>query len=132
MSVHDEVLAAARSLVAAFGRHDTDAYFDAFAPEATFLFHTHDTPLRSRQAYRDAWNSWEGEGFHVLSCGSSDQHVQALGDGVAVFTHRVETTVRTGGVEETLNERETIVFQRGSDGRWLAVHEHLSPGPTTP
>ena len=28
--------------------------------------------------------------------------------------------------EETLHERETIVFAREEDGRWLAVHEHLS------
>ncbi|MEW1953232.1 SgcJ/EcaC family oxidoreductase [Terrabacter sp. NPDC080008] len=131
MSGEDDVLAAARALVAAFGRHDTDAYFDAFAPEATFLFYTHDTPLRSRQAYREVWSSWENEGFRVLACESDDQHVQALGDDVAVFTHRVETTVRSGAVEERLDERETIVFQRGSDGRWVAVHEHLSPSPTT-
>lgn len=132
MSVEDDVLEAARALVAAFGRHDTDTYFDAFAPDATFLFHTHGTPLRSRLAYRDLWTSWESEGFHVLSCRSSDPHVQGLGDDTAVFTHRVETVVRAGGVDETLDERETIVFRRRPDGRWVAVHEHLSPVPTTP
>ena len=39
MSTTDEVLAAARHLVQAFGRHDTAAYFDCFAPDATFIFH---------------------------------------------------------------------------------------------
>lgn len=32
------------------------------------------------------------------------------------------------GSEQTLDERETIVFQRDGD-RWLAVHEHLSGDP---
>ena len=45
MSAADEVLAAARHLVQAFGRHDTAAYFDCFAPDATFIFYT-----RRRQA----------------------------------------------------------------------------------
>jgi hypothetical protein len=35
MNTTDEILAAARHLVQAFGRHDTAAYFDCFAPDAT-------------------------------------------------------------------------------------------------
>lgn len=130
MTVQDKVLEAAASLVEAFGRHDTEGYFDSFAPEATFVFYTHDTPLRSRNAYRRLWESWEADGFRVLSCSSTDQHVQQLAENVAVFTHRVHTTVRAGEDEESLDERETIVFRREDDGRWLAVHEHLSPTPT--
>ncbi|MGN6300778.1 MAG: YybH family protein [Angustibacter sp.] len=130
MSLNDEVLVAAASLVEAFGRHDTEAYFGAFAPDATFLFYTHPEPLRSREAYRELWRTWEADGFRVLSCASSDQHVHELAENVAAFTHRVHTTVRTGEDEESLDERETIVFRREDDGRWLAVHEHLSPTPT--
>jgi ketosteroid isomerase-like protein len=67
------------------------------------------------------------EGFEVLECHSSGRRVQELGD-VAVFTHDVETRVSTlAGGEETLRERETIVFVRQDEGSWLAVHEHLSP-----
>jgi ketosteroid isomerase-like protein len=126
----DEVLAAAASLVDAFGRHDVDGYFAAFAPGRHFVFHSHPEPLGSRAAYEALWRSWEQDGFRVLSCASSGQHVQDLGD-VAVFTHRVATRVRSGDVEERLDERETIVFARDGD-RWLAVHEHLSPVPDTP
>jgi ketosteroid isomerase-like protein len=122
------VLAAAAALVEAFGRHDVEAYFAAFDPDATFVFYTHPTPLRSRAEYELLWRSWEQDGFRVLSCASSDQHVQELGD-VAVFTHRVATRVRFGADEESLDERETIVFTRSGDG-WLAVHEHLSPAPS--
>lgn len=50
---------------------------------------------------------------------------------VAVFTHRVQTRVTTNHGEEDLRERETIVFQLREDGRWIAVHEHLSPDPST-
>lgn len=124
-----EVLAAARALVDAFGAHDTAAYFGSFAADATFVFHTHPTPLRSRSDYEQIWYAWERDGFHVESCESSDQHVQSLGP-VAVFTHRVRTVVRTGDVTESLDERETIVFRQEPGGRWLAVHEHLSPFPS--
>jgi ketosteroid isomerase-like protein len=30
---------------------------------------------------------------------------------------------------DTVHERETIVMAHGADGRWLGVHEHLSPQP---
>lgn len=129
MSRDDDVLGAARDLVEAFGRHDTAAYFACFSPDATFLFHTHDQPLRSRAAYEALWASWEQEeGFRVLGCDSSNQHVQLLGD-VAVFTHHVRTVVHVAGAEETTEERETIVFRHGHTGGWTAVHEHLSPAP---
>ena len=126
-----QVLEAAAALVDAFGAHDTAAYFGSFAPDATFVFHTADEPLRSRAEYERLWSSWEEDaGFHVVSCTSRDQHVQLVGAAdVAVFTHRVHTVVRTVDGEESLDERETIVFRRAEDGRWLAVHEHLSPTP---
>ena len=121
----DEVLAAAASLVDAFGRHDVQAYFGAFREDATFVFHTHPRPMGSRAEYEELWRTWERDGFRVLSCASSEQQVQDLGD-VAVFAHRVATCVRVGGVEDRLDERETIVFVRDGDA-WLGVHEHLSP-----
>ena len=123
------VLAAAADLVAAFGAHDTERYFDAFAPEATFLFYTTPEVLPSRAAYRAEWQTWEQYGFRVLACRSSDQRVQLLGDDVAVFTHRVATRVRDATGGHDLTERETIVFRRVGEGRWLGVHEHLSPAP---
>lgn len=127
------VLDAAAALVDAFGRHDTAAYFDAFAPDATFTFHTAEEPLRSRHDYEALWAAWEQEdGFHVLSCASSDPFVQIVGGSgdIGIFTHAVSTQVRTNAGRETVEERETIVFARQPDGRWLAVHEHLSPRGT--
>jgi ketosteroid isomerase-like protein len=128
MTDSDAVLAAAARLVGAFGAHDTAAYFGSFAAGATFVFHSHERPLRTRRDYELLWYGWERDGFRVLSCQSTDQHVQVLGD-TAVFTHAVKTRVSTAGAEETLNERETIVFERTESG-WLAVHEHLSPAPS--
>ena len=125
-----EVLDAAAALVDAFGRHDVAAYFGAFAPEATFTFYTAPAPLRSRADYEALWETWEREdGFQVLSCESSDPFVQVVGAAgdVGIFTHQVSTVVRTSEGSNSLLERETIVFRTGSDGRWLAVHEHLSP-----
>lgn len=123
----DEVLNAAGRLVAAFASHDTTAYFASFAPDATFVFHTHEVPLGNRAAYHELWTAWERDGFRVLSCSSSEQQVQVLGVDAAVFSHRVHTVLRTGDAQESVDERETIVFRRQADGEWLAVHEHLSP-----
>lgn len=120
------VLASADALVSAFSRHDRDAYFAAFSPDATFLFYNLDRPLESRAAYEAEWSLWEErDGFRVLACRSTDRKVQLVGD-VAIFTHAVETDLSVGGETVTSNERETIVFTRDASGRWLAVHEHLS------
>lgn len=125
------VLAAAQRLVEAFGRHDTRAYFDAFAPEASFIFHSHNAALPTRAAYEALWSEWERDlGFRVLGCHSLEPAVQLQGT-MAVFRHRVRTTVSTLEGEVSMDERETIVFQQGPDGRWLAVHEHLSPMPAS-
>ena len=59
MSSADEVLAAARHLVQAFGQHDTAAYFGCFAPDATFIFHTTAARLASRDEYERLWRQWE-------------------------------------------------------------------------
>ncbi|HWU33560.1 MAG TPA: nuclear transport factor 2 family protein [Marmoricola sp.] len=121
-----EVLAAANHLIDTFGRHDPEAYFATFAEDATFIFYNHPDRLESRQAWRDLWAEWEGEGFRVLGCRSTHQLVQALAEDTAVFSHWVETEAKFGDEVNTTFERETIVFRR-LDGAWLAVHEHLSP-----
>ncbi|MGY5011193.1 YybH family protein [Streptomyces sp. 900105755] len=124
---HDTVLAAADALIAAFAEGRTDDYFAAFAPDATFVFHTTGRRLDSTEEYRALWQQWTDEdAFRVLACDSADRHLQLLGD-TAVFTHSVTTRVSTTAGEETLHERETIVFHRTTDETWQAVHEHLSP-----
>jgi ketosteroid isomerase-like protein len=80
MSTTDEVLAAARHLVQAFGRHDTAAYFDCFAPDATFIFHTSAARLASRDEYQQLWRQSEHQDdFRLQSCTSAQQVVQDLG-----------------------------------------------------
>jgi ketosteroid isomerase-like protein len=124
---HSAVLSAADALVGAFARHDRQAYFAAFAEEASFLFYNLDRTLEGRAAYEAEWALWETrDGFRVLSCRSTERKVQLVGE-VAIFTHAVETELSVGGETVTNNERETIVFSRDPAGRWLAVHEHLSP-----
>lgn len=121
---HDAVQHAAKTLIDAFARNDTDAYFAAFAEDATFLFHTLPAPLLSRAAYREVWAVWQADGFAVLGCQSRDAHISLQGD-VAIFMHDVDTHVRFGDEESHSSERETIVF-RQYGARWLACHEHLS------
>jgi ketosteroid isomerase-like protein len=129
VSAEDEVRRAAESLVAAFGTGNLDVYFGCFAHDASFLFHSTDRLLRSTDEYRREWARWVADDdFRVLGCETTDTVVQMLGD-TAVLTHRVRTTVATREGEDVLHERETIVFARQDDGRWLGVHEHLSPAP---
>lgn len=123
-AVEAQVREAAAALVAAFRAHDTERYFAAFSADATFLFHSAPRVLGSRAEYEAEWRSWEAEGFKVLDCRSSDAQVHVVCGDLAVLTHRVRT--RLSGVEKELEERESIVFHRDGDGRWLAVHEHLS------
>jgi ketosteroid isomerase-like protein len=129
VNAEQEVRRAANLLVTAFGTGDLDAYFDCFAEGATFLFHTTDRLLTSTAEYRREWARWaEEDGFRVVACATTDTVVQVLGN-TAVLTHRVRTTVATHTGEDVQRERETIVFARQGDGRWLGVHEHLSPDP---
>jgi ketosteroid isomerase-like protein len=128
VSAEEDVRRAADALVSAFGRGDLDAYFACFAEDATFLFHTTDRLLASTAEYRREWARWVAEdGFRVLDCSTEGTVVQVLG-AAAVLTHRVLTTVSTTAGTEVLRERETIVFAQ-RDGRWIAVHEHLSAAP---
>jgi ketosteroid isomerase-like protein len=123
------VLSAANALIAAFGSHDVEAYFASFDPDTTFVFYNSPTVLRSVADYRSLWSEWETDGFHVDSCKSLDQRVQFLTSDVALFTHRVNTTVSDHSGQDSLDERESIVFRRQSDDAWIAVHEHLSSYP---
>ena len=126
-----EVQEAAATLVDAFARGDLEAYFACFSEDATFLFHTTDRLLGSLEEYRQEWAKWvRDDGFQVVGCTTAGTRVQEYG-GLAVLTHEVRTTVSTHGERALLHERETIVFRRNGDGRWLAVHEHLSACPST-
>jgi ketosteroid isomerase-like protein len=129
VSVRADVEAAAKDLVTAFAEGRVEDYFACFAEDATFVFHTTPERLESRAAYRELWRRWEAQdGFRIVACTSSNAVVSVLGEHAAAFVHDVATRVATHAGEDDLRERETIVFAR-RNGRWLAVHEHLSPAP---
>jgi uncharacterized protein (TIGR02246 family) len=125
----DDVRAAVDAIVSAFGEGRLDDYFGAFHPDCSFVFYTTDRRLESVEEYRRLWDEWvRDDGFEVVSCSTSGTRIQRWGDA-AVVTHAVRTRVRTNDGEQDLDERETIVLVRQPDGRWLGVHEHLSPSP---
>jgi uncharacterized protein (TIGR02246 family) len=126
----EEVRAAVERLMKAFSTGDEDGYFDCFRSDATFFFYGQDL-IGSREEYRAAVRSWKAEhGFRVLSAKSRDSEIRLFGD-TAILTHRVTTIQMWDGEESTLHERESIVFQRQSDGGWLGIHEHLSSDGTS-
>lgn len=117
-------------LMKAFASADTDAYFDCFHADASFVF-PGESVLDSRDAYRAAWLQWQREGVRFTDVVADDVRVRVIGT-TAVVTHRIQTTVEQDGETNVDRERETIVFSNVG-GRWLAVHEHLSaddPGGT--
>jgi len=123
----EEVNRCADSLVEAFGSNNVERYFEHFDPNATFIFYTHDKILYSRQEYVELWNQWvRKSNFTVLSCTTRNRDVRFSDAETAILTHEVTTLLSFDGNPEQVNERETIVFHKKSDG-WLAVHEHLSP-----
>ncbi|MBU6397901.1 MAG: nuclear transport factor 2 family protein [Rhodospirillales bacterium] len=123
--MQNEVCAVATALIAAFEANDRDGYFSYFIPEARFIFHAVPFVMESRAAYEAEYDRWvREEGFTVLECTSTRQHADVYGDS-AVFTHQTFTRVRTHVGESGYHERESIIFTR-QNGRWLAVHEHLS------
>ncbi|HEY6800503.1 MAG TPA: nuclear transport factor 2 family protein [Agromyces sp.] len=141
----EAVLDAASEIVQAFAATDGDRYFAAFAPDASFVFHSEPERLADRAAYEQLWAGWLEGGWRVVSCTSSDPLVQTFPGG-AVFSHSVATTVETGEGTDSYRERETIVFrveEQSADfrvdeagtatdaaaPRLIAVHEHLSPMP---
>ena len=128
MSAESHVAAAADALVAAFGAHDAAGYFAAFDPQATFMFYTTDRLLDSRSAWEQEWAQLEDQGFRVEGCETINRRIDMISPDVAVLTHSVRTKI--AGESDVVCERETIVFRRQDDGRWLAIHEHLSPDPT--
>ena len=117
-------LSAVDLIIDDFGHHRREAYFDGFAADATFIFHSFDLRLESRQEYETLWKSWEEAGFRVRRCDSTNRRIQLFGE-VAVFSHDVETESQIAGVTDVTRERETIVLELRA-GRWLGVHEHLS------
>lgn len=123
----EQVRRAARQIVEAFGSHDAARYFSAFDSDASFIFYTEPQILGSRREYEAVWRAWEADGFRVLGCRSEEVDVRLIAEDVAVMTHRVRT--RLAGVADELRERETVILRRGLDGRWLGIHEHLSPEP---
>ncbi|GAN81706.1 nuclear transport factor 2 family protein [Acidocella aminolytica] len=123
--MRNEVCAVATALIAAFEANDRDEYFSFFAPEARFIFQTVPFVMQSRAIYEAEYDRWVREdGFEVLQCDSTHQQADIYGDS-AVFTHQTFTRIRTKAGESAFQERETIIFTR-RDGKWMAVHEHLS------
>lgn len=129
-AVRPAVMAAASALLDAFAAGDLEGYFGAFAPDATFIFHSVPTPLRSVAEYRAAWQEWVAAlDLKILACTSDRQAIDIVAPDVALFTHAVRVTASTRDGIQQRRERETIVFARQPDGRWLGVHEHLSADP---
>jgi ketosteroid isomerase-like protein len=80
--------------------------------------------------YRTAWKRWEAEQDTLsvpLSVETRIRKLQMLGQAT-VLTH-IESRQPTDAGEETVHEIETIVFGKQPDGRWLIVHQHISPQP---
>jgi ketosteroid isomerase-like protein len=128
-AVESEVREAYERLVAAFREGRWDDKFACFAEEATVV--DGGRWFGSLDEYRAEWNRWAAEQDALpvpLSVDTRIMKLQMLGQAAAL-THSIDSRERTDAGEETVHEVETIVFGRQPDGRWLIVHQHLSPQP---
>jgi ketosteroid isomerase-like protein len=128
--MENDVLVAYERLVSAF-REGRDK-FGSFADEATIV--DGGRWFASLGKYRAGWDAWRervGDVAVPVSVETQVLSLQMLGD-TAVLVHSIESRERTDTGEETEREIETIVFGRQLDGRWLIVHQHLSPQPDGP
>lgn len=119
-----EVLQAHEQLVSAF-REGRDK-FPSFAREATIV--DGGRWFGSLAEYRGAWDAWVAEHGPLVpdSVETSVLDLRVFGD-TALLIQSIESRARTEAGEETEHEIETIVFGREPDGRWLVIHQHLSP-----
>lgn len=125
--MESEIRQAYERLVAAFREGRWDDKFASFAEEATVA--DGGAWFGSLSEYRAAWNRWAEQQDVLPVPMSVDTRIlklQMLGQA-AVLTHAIDSRERTDAGEETTHEVETIVFGRQPDGRWLIVHQHLSP-----
>jgi uncharacterized protein (TIGR02246 family) len=127
-AVEGEILEAYERLVAAFREGRLDDKFACFADDATIVDGAR--WFGSLDEYRTEWERWaaDDDGSAVPSVETRVMNLRMLGDA-AILVHAIESRERTDAGEETANERETIVFAKQPDGRWLIVHQHLSPLP---
>jgi ketosteroid isomerase-like protein len=124
-----EVLEVYERLVTAFREGRFDDKFECFADGATVM--DGGRWFGSLDEYRAAWNRWVAKQDTLpvpLSVETRVMKLQML-DKAAVLTHSIDSRERTDAGEETVHEVETIVFSKQPDGRWLIVHQHLSPRP---
>ena len=125
--VENDVLEAYERLVATFREGRWEDKFTYFAEEATVV--DGGQWFGSLEELRAAWNRWAAQQDSLpvpLSVDTRVLKLQMLGQS-AVLTHSVEIRERTDEGEETAHEVETMVFGKQPDGRWLIVHQHISP-----
>ena len=124
-----QVLEAYERLVSAFREGRWDDKFACFAPEATVVDGAQ--WFGSLDEYRSAWERWaagQQDGSAILSVDTRVMKLHMLGEA-AVLVHSIHSRQRTDEGEETVHERETVVFGKQFDGRSLVVHQHLSSQP---
>jgi uncharacterized protein (TIGR02246 family) len=122
-----EVREAYERLVAAFREGRLDDKFACFADDATVA--DGGRWFGSLAEYRSAWDRWLAEQGGFVPPLSVETHILKLrvfGEA-AVLIHSIDSRQRTDAGEERELEIETTVFGRQPDGRWLIVHQQISP-----
>ena len=122
-----EVREAYEGLVSAFREGRVDDKFAFFADDATVA--DGGRWFGSLEEYRAGWDRWLAEQGGFVPPDSVETRILKLrvfGDA-AVLIHSIDSRQRTDSGEERELEIETIVFGRQPDGRWLIVHQQISP-----
>jgi hypothetical protein len=109
------VQVAVANLVELYRKSDLAGYMACFSPYARIIL-----------------PSGEGipaQGFlggQVTGYASGSEHTYLLSDASAVFSHEITVeTEDTSGAQAKHRLFETLVLQKGDEGRWQVVHQHL-------
>jgi len=125
-----EAVRIAEAAEATFTKGDLKLIMDQYA-EGAVMFSA-DTPgLSTDRKVQEGWAktfmSMQPADFQVV-----DRKIQLVGPDAFVSSGIERFTVASGAARPTVSARFTDVFQRGKDGKWKIVNEHVSMPPTPP
>lgn len=118
----------AEAAEATFTAGDAKRIMAQYSPKAVMIDAADPTPSADRKVqagWASNFVSMKPADYKVV-----DRHIQLIG-GDAFISSGTETfTVEAGQARPQVSARFTDVFQRGADGKWAIVHEHVSMPPT--
>jgi hypothetical protein len=118
----------AEAAEATFTTGDIKRIMSQYSPKAVMIDAANPIPSADRKVqtgWANNFISMKPGDYRVV-----DRRIQLVGGDAFVSSGTETFTVAAGQARPTVSARFTDVFQRGTDGRWTIIHEHVSMPPT--